>query len=84
MPYSLHAKSFLFKHNDGRYDMAITSSNFAVRDLVKEENSLYINDEPTYQQAAINFFTALRKTAIPISEFDFTTSHCDFVVTPVA
>lgn len=83
MPYSLHAKSFLFKHDNGRYDMAITSSNFAVRDLVKEENLLFIYDEPTFQQAAINFFTALRKMAIPISEFDFTTSHCDFVVTPV-
>ncbi len=83
MPYSLHAKSFLFKHDNGRYDMAITSSNFTVRDLVKEENLLFIYNEPTYQQAAIDFFTALQKTAIHISEFDFTAAPCDFVVTPV-
>jgi phosphatidylserine/phosphatidylglycerophosphate/cardiolipin synthase-like enzyme len=80
MPYSLHAKSFLFKHKDGRCDVAISSSNFAVRDLVKEENLLFICNEPEYAVAAIHFFQSLHLNAIHIADYDFEKDYSDYSI----
>lgn len=81
MPYSLHTKSFLFKHKNGRCDIAISSSNFAVRDLVKEENLLFIYDAPAYYDSAIQFFENLRINSVLISEFKFKEDYAKFLIT---
>ncbi len=80
MPYSLHTKSFLFKHKDGSSDTAISSSNFAVRDLIKEENLLFIYNEAGYNEAAVHFFANLHLHAIHIAEYDFKNSYCDYFI----
>lgn len=78
MPYSLHTKSFLFIHKNGSCDMALSSSNFAVRDLVKEENLFFIYREKEHQQAALDFFVSLHKHSIRISEFDFKRDYSNY------
>lgn len=80
MPYSLHLKSFLIKYKEGVGDVGITSSNFAVRDLVKEENLLLIKNELSYFNAAAVFFNDLLQNAIPIYEFDFKKDYTNYAV----
>ncbi|HLK27293.1 MAG TPA: hypothetical protein VKT28_01835 [Puia sp.] len=81
MPYSLHSKSFLIKKKNGEMDICISSSNFAVRDLVKEENLLIIKDEPEYAKPVEEFFNDLFERSLKIDKFDFkadyTTYHFD-------
>jgi len=78
MPYSLHTKSFLFIHKNGSCDMALSSSNFAVRDLVKEENLLFICHENEHEKAALDFFVTLNKCSIHISDFDFKRDYSNY------
>jgi len=78
MPYSLHAKSFLFIHKNGSCDMAVSSSNFAVRDLVKEENLFFTYREKEHTQADLDFFVALNRHSIHISEFDFKRDYSNY------
>ena len=78
MPYSLHTKSFLFRHKNGMCDTAISSSNFAVRDLVKEENLIFIYNDKEHEEAALDFFACLNKYSIHISEFDFKHDYSNY------
>ncbi len=80
MPYSLHTKSFLFRHKNGLCDMAISSSNFAVRDLVKEENLFFIYNEKEYEAAVLDFFILLKKYSIHISKFEFEGDYTKFKI----
>ena len=80
MPYSLHTKSFLFRHKNGSCDMAMSSSNFAVRDLVKEENLFFIYNEKEHEEAALDFFVSLNKYSIHISEFEFKHDYSNYYI----
>ena len=80
MPYSLHLKSYLIKYKDGTGDIGISSSNFAVRDLVKEENLLMIHDERLFFNATLVFFEDLIRNSIPIYKFDFNADHTNYKV----
>jgi phosphatidylserine/phosphatidylglycerophosphate/cardiolipin synthase-like enzyme len=80
MPYSLHTKSFLIKLRNGRGVVGISSSNFAVRDLVKEENLLLIEDEPGYAESLGAFLNTLAAASIPLTEFDFKKDYTSFPV----
>ena len=81
MPYSLHTKSFLIKLKNRIGTVGISSSNFAVRDLVKEENLLIIEDEEKYYQPAAQYFTDLISVSIPFKEFDFKKDYTTYQVT---
>ena len=80
MPYSLHIKSFLIKYKVGNGDIGISSSNFAVRDLVKEENLLLVKNNSLFFKATSIFFDNLIKNSIPIYEFDFKADYTDYKV----
>ncbi len=83
MPYSLHAKSFMFTHKNGAVDIALSSSNFAVRDLVKDENMLLIYNNPAYNTPVAHFFNTLQRLAINIRHFDFTKNYSGFTISPM-
>lgn len=72
LPYSLHAKSLLIKFKDGRNAIGLTSSNLAVRDIVKEENIIIIEDRCDNVKNHERFFTDLISQSIPVWEFDET------------
>jgi len=68
LPYSLHIKAgYIKKNNKGI--MLLSSSNLAVRDLVKYESMLIIEDEPEYQKSFETFFMDIIKNSIPIKKF---------------
>jgi phosphatidylserine/phosphatidylglycerophosphate/cardiolipin synthase-like enzyme len=80
IPYSLHTKSILIKKKGGKMDICISSSNFAVRDLVKEENLLIIKDEPKYAAPVAGFFDKLIARSIRIDRFDFNGNYSNYKV----
>jgi hypothetical protein len=80
MPYSLHLKSFLIKYKNEGGDLGISSSNFAVRDLIKEENLLIINNDSACFKATSIFFDDLIRNSIPIYEFDFNADYTNYKV----
>ncbi len=80
MPYSLHIKSFLIKYKNKIGTVGLSSSNFAVRDLVKEENLLIIKNEVNYFNPTYHFFDDLIKSAIPIHNFDFKKDYSNYEV----
>ncbi len=80
MPYSLHLKTILCIDINNRDDLVISSSNFAVRDLVKEENMLVVSDEKEFTSAAAPFFELLRSNSIPIKEFDFQADYTSYEI----
>ncbi len=84
MPYSLHVKSFLFKHRNGQIDIATSSSNLAVRDLVKEENLIFVFDKAPYYQPALQFFDDLKRHCTLISDFNFAAEHTGFEIAPAS
>ena len=58
-PYSMHIKSFFFELKDASSYICLSSSNFVVRDLVKEELLFtFKNDESTHKSFKL-FFKAL-------------------------
>lgn len=58
-PYSLHIKTALIVSKNGDSYTFLTSSNFAVRDLVKEELGLLIKNQPRQNEVAKEFFKNL-------------------------
>lgn len=68
LPYSLHIKSAYLKKKNG-YILVLSSSNLAVRDLVKYESMVCIENEPHYEANAKAFFSDLIRNAIPIKAF---------------
>jgi len=70
LPYSLHAKSILIKFKDGDCALGLTSSNLAIRDIVKDENILIIEGKRSYDESSNIFFSDLIAQSIHIKEFD--------------
>jgi len=68
LPYSLHIKSAYIKKKSG-YNILLSSSNLAVRDLVKYESMICIEDEPNYEDNVQAFYKNLIENSIPIKEY---------------
>ncbi|TDS19065.1 phospholipase D-like protein [Maribacter caenipelagi] len=68
LPYSLHIKSAYIKKKNG-YLFLLSSSNLAVRDLVKNESMICIEDEPNYEENIKVFYTNLISNSITIKNY---------------
>ncbi|WP_430428042.1 phospholipase D-like domain-containing protein [Maribacter litoralis] len=68
LPYSLHIKSAYIKKKNG-YLVLMSSSNLAVRDLVKYESMICIENEPGYEETAKAFYKNLIENSIPIKAY---------------
>lgn len=72
MPYSLHIKTFYIKMRDGSSYGISTSSNLAVRDLVKEEMMAIYENSVSEKNASEIFFSELIKQSYLLKNFDST------------
>ena len=68
LPYSLHLKGAFITKKNG-FILALSSSNLAVRDLVKQESMVFIEDEPEYLESTQTFFDHLLANSIPLTSF---------------
>lgn len=68
LPYSLHIKSAYIKKKKG-FMVFMSSSNFAVRDLVKFESLVCMEDEQKYEESFSNFYVQLIENSIPIKNY---------------
>ncbi|WP_396632363.1 phospholipase D-like domain-containing protein [Maribacter sp. R86514] len=68
LPYSLHIKSAYIKKKSG-YIVLMSSSNLAVRDLVKNESMISVEDEPFYEENIEIFYKNLIGNSIPIKDY---------------
>ena len=68
LPYSLHIKSAYIKKKNG-YLLLMSSSNLAVRDLVKNESMICIENEPGYEETANTFYKNLIERSIAIKDY---------------
>jgi len=68
LPYSLHIKACYISMKNG-FASILSSSNFAVRDLVKNESLLIIENEEAYQKPFENFFKDLKTNSIDIHDY---------------
>ncbi|MEP2239472.1 MAG: hypothetical protein ABJI22_13985 [Maribacter sp.] len=68
LPYSLHIKLAYIKKKTG-YILLLSSSNLAVRDLVKNESMIYVEDEPNYEENIKVFYEDLIKNSIHIKNY---------------
>lgn len=71
LPYSLHIKSAYIKKKTG-YLLILSSSNLAVRDLVKHESMICIQDEANYENGFKDFYKDLIGNSINIMEYNST------------
>ncbi|NOY95639.1 MAG: hypothetical protein GXO81_04545 [Chlorobi bacterium] len=69
MPYSLHTKSFLIEFRNGDIVSGLTSSNLAMRDLVKHDTFLLREAAPGEGQSVKVFFSHLVNASVPINNF---------------
>lgn len=69
LPYSMHLKAAYLKKKNGCI-IALSSSNLAVRDLVKYESMVLIEDEPKYQENLSRLFSDMINNSIPIRDYD--------------
>lgn len=70
VPYSLHIKSMAIKFNDGSYAAILSSSNFAVRDMVKYEKMyIYETSSKEDKDNIDNFYDGLIKNSIDIKKY---------------
>lgn len=70
LPYSLHLKAAYIRKKNGKgFLLCLSSSNLAVRDLVKYESMLMIEDEPQYEQNAQSFFKHLIDNSFCIKNY---------------
>jgi len=81
LPYSMHLKAAYLKKKNGSV-IILSSSNLAVRDLVKHESMVVIEDEPLYDNVA-KFFSDIIHHSINIKEynsgFDMSCNTCGFI-----
>ena len=77
-PYSLHLKSFLFLYKNGGGAVGLSSSNLAVRDHVKEENLILVENDWSLLKTSLRFFQQLLDNAIHIRDFDFKNKYTHF------
>ncbi|SIQ14987.1 hypothetical protein [Maribacter ulvicola] len=68
LPYSLHIKSAYIKKKSG-YIAVMSSSNLAVRDLVKNESMICVEDEPNYEEHIKAFYKNLIGNSIHIKNY---------------
>lgn len=78
LPYSLHAKLALIEYKDGTGAAVLTSSNFCVRDEVKE-NLLTIIDDQSVVAVARKFFSDFEDCSIDEREFDESRGYRDYL-----
>lgn len=71
LPYSLHIKSAYIKKKDG-YIILLSSSNLAVRDLVKYESMICIQDESNFENIFKSFYNDLINNSINIKNYNHT------------
>ncbi|WP_405410942.1 phospholipase D-like domain-containing protein [Maribacter sp. Asnod1-A12] len=69
LPYSLHIKSAYIKKTNG-YTLLLSSSNLAVRDLVKHESMISIEDEQGYEKIVKSFYFDLINNSIHIKDYN--------------
>lgn len=70
VPYSLHIKSMAIKFNDGSYAATLSSSNFAVRDMVKYEKMYIYETKSKEDKDSIDiFYNGLIKNSIDIKKY---------------
>jgi len=80
MPYSLHGKSIYIKYKDGSGAIGLTSSNLAVRDMIKDEIMVISESNVIFNKMAQHFFNSLITNSILINEFDETTQYLDYQI----
>ena len=68
LPYSLHIKSAYIKRRAG-YSLILSSSNMAVRDLVKHESMVCIENEKGYEDVFSRFYKDLIRNSINIKDY---------------
>jgi len=68
LPYSLHLKSAYIKRKTG-YTLLLSSSNLAVRDLVKYESLVTIEDEPHYATPFQGFYQTLIGNSLSLRDY---------------
>lgn len=82
LPYSMHLKAAYLKKKNGSI-IVLSSSNLAVRDLVKYESLVVVEDEPVYDANVCKFFSDMIKNSIHIksynSSFDMSCNRYDFM-----
>ena len=82
MPYSMHSKTFYVRMRGNKEAIGLTSSNLAVRDLVKNE-VLVIGDGNSFAKedysAACQFYIDLIKSSKNIKEFDETHNYSNIM-----
>ncbi|WP_103070874.1 hypothetical protein [Aquimarina sediminis] len=95
LPYSLHVKSAYIKKKTG-YILLLSSSNLAVRDLVKYESMICIQDETNYEDQFKSFYNDLISNSINIKDYDksyntscntfdfidYKSTHSSFIIAP--
>lgn len=69
LPYSMHLKAAFLKKKTGSI-LVLSSSNLAVRDLVKYESMVVIDNEPEYEQNASRLITDMISNSIPINDYN--------------
>ena len=70
LPYSLHTKSFYFEYKDGSGFYGLTSSNFATRDLSKNELLIIKEGSASDNKVVKFFFEDLIANSINYCNFD--------------
>jgi len=82
LPYSMHLKAAYLKKKNGSI-ITLSSSNLAVRDLVKYESMVVVEDEPQYYENVSKFFSDIISSSINIKDynsgFDMTCNNYDFI-----
>lgn len=81
MPYSLHIKNAYIELKNGNGSMFLTSSNMAVRDLVKEENLLIIENDTELNKQTKAYFSHLQKNSIEINNFNTEDNYYSYPIT---
>ncbi|VAW20875.1 hypothetical protein MNBD_BACTEROID01-1566 [hydrothermal vent metagenome] len=69
MPYSLHTKSFFIEFKNGDMVSGLTSSNLAMRDLVKHDTFLLREVATGEGKSTKAFFSHLASASVPINDF---------------
>lgn len=69
LPYSLHAKTFYIRMKDGSAKVAITSSNLAVRDAIKNEIMVIADCSDQEKENSQVFFNELIKNSETLLKF---------------
>jgi phosphatidylserine/phosphatidylglycerophosphate/cardiolipin synthase-like enzyme len=72
LPYSLHTKSIYIHYKNRKKSLILSSSNFSMRDKVKEENMTIIESESETDgqkiQPMFNFLRDIKKHIKPVTE----------------